>query len=160
MKLHNDDWSKAFNELELRVDRIVNEVDSYLVSYFKSCFDTKSFGGVPWKPSKMNSNTMVDSGELKRSIHTISKSPTEIVIGSDLPYASIHNDGGTIRVTDKMRKFFWAKFYSTGDGAWKGMALTKKTHITIPQRQYIGYNMEMQMEIENIISNIMTGKKI
>jgi phage gpG-like protein len=39
--------------------------------------------------------------------------PGYVVIGTTLPYASIHNDGGTVSptVTLKMRKFAWAMYY-------------------------------------------------
>ena len=42
---------------------------------------------------------------------------------SYVPYAAIHNEGGKITVTGKMKKFFWAKFKETGEVGWKYMAL-------------------------------------
>lgn len=58
-----------------------------------------------------------------------------------VPYAAIQHYGGTIRlrVTSRMRRFFWAKFIETGDEKWKGMALSKKTHfeIKIKARPYV-----------------------
>ena len=42
-------------------------------------------------------------------------------------YAKIHNEGGKILITPKMRRFFWAKFKETGKEYWKGLALTKNT---------------------------------
>lgn len=53
-----------------------------------------------------------------------------------VPYANIHERGGTITVTvtSKMRRFFWAKYSETGDEKWKHMALTQKTQFTIKIR--------------------------
>jgi hypothetical protein len=61
------------------------------------------------------------------------------VFGSKVEYLPPHEYGGAMparemTVTDKMRKFFWAKMYETGDEKFKGMALSQK--ISIP-----GYNM-------------------
>ena len=35
----------------------------------------------------------------------------KIVIESQVPYSEIHNEGGTIVVTEQMKKFFWSKYY-------------------------------------------------
>ena len=35
---------------------------------------------------------------------------------SDLPYAGIHNEGGEIRVTKRMKRYFRAKFYEAQGG--------------------------------------------
>lgn len=57
--------------------------------------------------------------------------------GSRVPYAAIHEFGGSIRITPRMRRFFWARFMETEDRLWKALALTKKTHIHIPERSYL-----------------------
>ena len=71
-----------------------------------------------------------------------------VTIYSNVKYAAIHNEGGTTvshpRITPKMRRFAWARYYAagggkkgqngkeTGDAAmWKAMALTKKTTIEL-----------------------------
>jgi hypothetical protein len=36
-----------------------------------------------------------------------------------------HQFGGLMDVTEKMKGFFWAKWYDTGDDKWKWMALSK-----------------------------------
>lgn len=61
---------------------------------------------------------------------------TEVEIS--VPYARIHEEGGTIPaysilMTPKMRRFFWAMWYETKDSKWKGAAL-KRGGITIPAR--------------------------
>ena len=106
-----------------------------------------------------------------------------VTIYSDLKYAAIHNNGGTIvthpRITPKMRRFAWAKYYEagggksagkgqksreTGDAAmWKAMALTKKSTLTvkskIPKRQFMGSSRELNSAVEQII-NTEVGKII
>lgn len=104
----------------------------------------------------------------------------EVAAGDGLPYAAIHNNGGTIKIkiTDKMRKFFWfvyislTKHYANGSAPpdhilkWKMMALTKKTELTIhiPKRQYIGESQVLLKDvdgliIEKIITTFKTAKK-
>lgn len=82
----------------------------------------------------------------------------KVSIVNNTPYAGIHNEGGRInskpRITPRMRKFAWAKFYGIAgkekEGAvvpedammWKRLALTKKQNLNItaviPQRKFIG----------------------
>lgn len=103
-----------------------------------------------------------------------------VVIYSSVKYAAIHNEGGTVithpRITPKLRRFAWAKYYEagggkkgqngkeTGDAAmWKAMALTKKTTLTIkskiPQRRFMGPSRELNTAVEQII-NTEVGKII
>lgn len=94
-------------------------------------------------------------------------------VANEVPHAPIHNWGGQTAptVTDRMRRFAWAKFYeasgkekkaATGNKKrqksglmpppenpqaqlWKRLALTKKSKLTvkIPQRQFIGESQEL-----------------
>ena len=70
-------------------------------------------------------------------------------------YAAIHNEGGTItvKVTEKMRKYFWAMYYKTQDSRYKWMALTEKETLTIhiPKRQFIGESYTLNKQLEKLI---------
>ena len=71
---------------------------------------------------------------------------------SALPYTTLHNEGGKITVTAKMKRFFWYKYKQTKDEAWKRMALMKTGKvITIPQRQFIGDGPDTQRIIREAI---------
>lgn len=87
----------------------------------------------------------------------------KVRIYTDVEYAAIHNNGGTVhpRITPRMRKFAWAMYYrETGERPkgrrgkrrknqpkpvseearrWKALALTRKQRldIRIPQRQFL-----------------------
>jgi len=159
MNYNFSNWEKAFMQIMKNSDKIVDEVNTYLLEYFKSSFDTKTFDNVQWKPSRNNPDTLVDTGELKSSIKTVYKSMDEILIQSNTPYSAIHNYGGEIKITDKMRKFFWAKFSETKDNAWKYMALSKSNHITIPQRQFMGNTPELEKQVKQIILNVLTNNQ-
>ena len=106
-------------------------------------------------------------------------------VASEVVYAPVHNWGGSVSVTvtDRMRRFAWAKFYKASGKArkaatrqkngrkgavvgqapnpqasfWKNLALTKKKklNIRIPQRQFLGESKELTEKINERI-----GKEI
>lgn len=98
----------------------------------------------------------------------------EVAVVNEVPYAKLHNEGGTITttptITPQMRRFAWAKVYAlAGRGRlknlpekakmWKAIALTKKTklHITakIPKRRFIGESRELKGKINDAIKGVL-----
>ena len=85
------------------------------------------------------------SGALRRGL-SVAHDRDGWTIASDRKYAKLHNEGGTVTVavTKQMRKFFWAMHFKartkTDKAYWRGLALTKKTSLTItmPKRQFMG----------------------
>lgn len=138
------------------------------VNHFKESFQNEGFTDgslVKWASRKSkrlagtNSQKVLSvSGELGDSIDYRIEGNT-VAIYSDKPYAQVHNEGGIIAVTDKMRAFFWAQYYKaldiTGDKEnelvkqFKAMALAKT--ITIKQRLFMGDSQEMTERISNKI---------
>ena len=138
---------------------------------FDKNFPQGGFFGNRWKPKKDGSAShLIKSGALRRSIKSRIEGNT-IVFTSEKPYAAIHNEGGEITVTKKMKKFFLAKAYEaqgktftksgkrgTGKTAekwnkqadfYKGLALKKVgSKIVIPQRQFIGAYPGMEKTVE------------
>ena len=101
-------------------------------------------------------------------------SPGQVRIVNPVPYAGLHNEGGSITthptITPKMRRMAWAKMYKLmgvkkgekmpkelpeAAARWKALALTKKTKLTItariPQREFIGHSAELVKKIDDII---------
>ena len=149
--VNTENWDKLFDKfIEVR-HKVVDDLNDYLINFFKSSFDTKSFNGTQWKQSGMNPNTLVDTGTLKNSIKTVSKSPDMIHITSDTPYSAIHNEGGIIKITDKMRSFFWSQYYKTNNDEWKYMAISNRKYIVIPKREFIGMPDNLSQTIADII---------
>jgi len=61
--------------------------------------------------------------------------------GTSLIYAPVQEFGAKIKISKKMRGFFFAKYKDSVDNKnpnslWLNMAITKKTHITIKPRPY------------------------
>ncbi len=140
-------------------------------SWNKQGFTNANGGFETWQRRKEDKGSSSDSrgtligkgsAKLRRSLRIVgTPTPERITIGTAIPYAQIHNEGGTITIpiTDAMRRFFWAKFYESrnqtqklsqkgkrkiGDkrtqklgtanssaNKWKNLALTKKTQLTI-----------------------------
>lgn len=131
------------------------------VKHFKQSFENEGFTDSNLKKwdtrktkrsgSTNSQKTLVKSGELENSIDYRVQGTTTIIY-SDKLYAEIHNEGGVITVTPKMKKFFWAmcrQAKEAGDidqaNQYKYMALAKT--ITIVQRQFIGNSVVMNEKI-------------
>ena len=89
-----------------------------------------------------------------------------VTVGTSVPSAEIHNEGGDIKVTARMKRFFWAKYREANGGAWtrkkdgqdpseeaqfwKGLALKPVgSVIHIPQRKFIGESQKLKDELNN-----------
>ena len=123
--------------------------------------------GDPRKPLTSNRNHLMNSIDVVGA-------PGQVTVVNPVPYARIHNEGGTIHsqptVTPKLRKMAWAKAYSIAGVSkggklpkdlpeearkWRALALTKKERlnikIKIPRRQFIGESKELRVKINKII---------
>lgn len=147
----------ASERVRLNGTRIIAETAT---EYYKQRFTTKEWEGVPWPEAKnppSRGSLMVRSGALVSTIRPARVTPAEVTIraGSPkVPYARIHNEGGTIwqKPTPKQRRFLWAKAYAVGTGGepaprWKYTAISKELIIPIPQRRFIGKSMELNRRI-------------
>lgn len=71
-------------------------------TYFESSFYKKGFSDGKWRERKSKKEKhplMVKSGDLKNEVANSASeiTPTKVVFTVDLPYAAIHNYGGTIK---------------------------------------------------------------
>jgi len=180
----NDIQTKAKEQEDLMRRRMPVIVGQMAVSHFKSNFQKSGFvnnGLQAWQKSKRIGNGKGAGNNYKTLLSgrnhlfsSVSYIPGDasVLIKNDVPYASIHNEGGTVNthptVTPKMRKFAWAKYYTAlglkkGDKApesipedaarWRRLALTKKSKLNIkfemPKRQFIGESKELNDKINN-----------
>ena len=87
--------------------------------------------------------------------------PGRVIIRNNEVYAATHNDGEDIGVTERMKRFFWAKHLEDKKrlGAespeaefWKRMALKKPgSKIRIPRRHYLGPGPAVDKMVQEII---------
>lgn len=143
------------DELTKVTRRILKDIKVELGDEFDQNFERQGFFSEKWQrrksPIRGDGHILVASGDLRRSIKSRSDERS-ITFYSDLVYAGIHNDGGEIKVTARMKKFFWHKFYETKNEFWRAMALMKESKtIKIPRRQFIGMAPEVEAEVRDII---------
>lgn len=166
------------NEIDKVVSLILKDIKVELGDEFDKNFERQGFFSEKWarrkSPLRPGGHILVDTGALRRSVKS-RVSGQNITFYSDLPYASIHNDGGEIKVTAKMKRYFWHRYYEaqgsfgrkkngekrntkknrqlTSEAEfWQMMALMKvgKT-IKIPRRRFLGASPEVEQSVREII---------
>lgn len=183
-------------QLELEVnDHLPRKVGILAVQHFKQNFREEGFvhGGLrPWQKSKRqlsggkgaSSRYKTLTSARNHLMSSIEAHPTRgaVSIKNAVPYARIHNEGGTISsnptITPQMRKYAWAMYYKTAGRSkrkrkrgdipeeakkWLGLALTKKTKLHIrakmPKRQFIGESKELEQKVSQEITNSLNKIK-
>lgn len=156
--------------------RILNDLAIDLADEFDRNFERKAFFDKPWPPrksGKRGSLLLVKGGGGLRGSILMQQSGNNVIFSSGLPYAAIHNEGGTIIVTAKMKKFFWAKYYELSGKVkvnvrdrkiskrsmkfseeaefFKNMALMRLgSKITIPERRFIGWGSPVDKIVKQV----------
>ena len=180
---------KILQDLHTLVDRKIPVATGKLAKdHFQDNFRKGGFvnGGLQaWSPAKRlssgDASAAAQHGTLLSSRNHLFSSigyrtdTAQVTIFNDVVYAEIHNEGGTVhpKITPKMRRFAWAKYYALGGGSkspqkgrkspkngsaagtsgeaekWKALALTKKESLTIkiPKRQFMGPSEELNARI-------------
>ncbi|PDS24659.1 phage virion morphogenesis protein [Flavobacterium branchiophilum] len=171
-------------------EKLVKDVAVDTTDAFDRNFDDESFFGDKWKKNRAGTQTLNKHGVagLRGSINYVISGNT-INFKSSKPYAKIHNEGGDIIVTQKMKSYFWAMYYKSAgaiqikkDGTqsntqrntrlsaeaqkWKSLAQLKVgSKMKMPQRQFIGSHPQLSKRIEEVIlhnlkeNNILTNIK-
>lgn len=160
----------AKQEAKRLFDRILKDIQVELSEEFDKNFEREAFFSEAWTRRKSpvhggrSGHLLVDEGHLRGSIRSRIQGDS-VFFSSDLPYAGIHNDGGDIIVTARMKRFFWAKFREANGGTWgrkgnggveaefwKMMALKKVgTAVRIPRRRFLGVNAEVEKIVTGIV---------
>ncbi|MCF0067084.1 phage virion morphogenesis protein [Segatella copri] len=171
-------------ELRTVIGRILKDIRIDISDEFDQNFERQAFFTKAWarrrSPLRPGGHILVDTGALRKSISSRSDE-SSITFYSDLPYAAIHNEGGEIKVTARMKRYFWAKYNEAQGGFgrkkngelrnnkknrqlgteaefWKAMALMKEGKvIKIPKRQFLGMSPEVEEDVRRIIEDNLTS---
>ena len=126
-------------------------IASYLETEVDLRFETASGpDGKPWLPSlraregKRGGLTLTDIGHLRERI-TSQADATSAEVGTNVPYANIHNSGGTIRPRSGSGK----RALKTPFGA--------RASVAIPQRQFIDFSDADRIEIPQLLADHLAG---
>jgi phage gpG-like protein len=141
--------ANAFSDIEKRIPEIVKGALKRVPVLFQGYIGVQFTDGGGRGGRNTTNRLRIQSGRLLKSF--LPNSPENffkvtqrgtiygVQIGTNVPYARIHEEGGTIVQprSPKQRRFFWAKFYETKDVRVKYAALsTKPLTINIPARPY------------------------
>lgn len=95
------------------IELTISDIRVEASEMFDKNFQREAFFNEKWARRKFNDddtrNVLTGTGTLRKSI--ISKvEGNKIIFETTVPYASIHNEGGTITVTKGMKQHFWKMY--------------------------------------------------
>lgn len=137
-----------------RTQQLAEDIGEALVSGVQDRFEAEeSPDGTAWEPSirasEEGGKTLTDSPRLKNSIG-YAASPARVVVGSNVVYAAIHQEGGTIKGKSGKLKFKVAGKFA------------QKNSVTIPARPYLGISDADAEEIkalqEEFMRDVLLGR--
>lgn len=157
---------------------ILQDIRVEMAEEFDRNFERQGFFSEAWQrrksPLRPEGALLVQTGQLRKSIKARTTA-NSITFYTTLPYAAIHNDGGEIVVTPRMKRYFWYKYAEASgsfgrkkDGSlrrdkrnarlsteaefYKAMALKKAgTTIKIPRRRFLGTSPEVEAAVRRIV---------
>lgn len=149
--------------------RLISEFGTIAVNFSKERFIKKNWKdqvSEPWKPRKRKDrgSLMTKTGQLKRSIRKMASGLDYVIIGSDVPYAKIHNEGGksqkSVYVSSHTRKKTIPKSVNlrtrkasrkrvdTGETI-KVKSHTRKMNLFVPKRQFMGKSRALELRLQH-----------
>jgi phage gpG-like protein len=170
-RVNTTDFVRKLEALSKTYRNLPAEIATIAVNFSKERFvdqawldETKK----PWEPRKRprrgktgkitNSQTLlVKTGRLKRSVRKISATEDKIIIRTGVPYAQIHNEGGTVTTTATVKTHEVKEHTRNRKGRKEKVkahtikAHQRKMNTKIPQRQFIGNSKALQ---DKIVSHI------
>jgi phage gpG-like protein len=156
-KVDLTDFFRKMDALSKVNDKLPDEIAALAVNFSKERFREQAWLDTtkePWKQrksrraGKKRSQTLLyGTGRLKRSIRKISADSDKVIIGTDVPYAEIHNNGGVIhgdvKVKSHMVSAHKVKSFSR---TRKGRSESVSEH-TVKSHMVKSYNRKMNTKI-------------
>ena len=128
---------------------VMQEIGSYLELSVDERFEAEAGpGGAAWQPSRRareeGGKTLSDTGRLRASI-TSEAGADWVRIGTNVIYAAIHQEGGTLTPTQPGGRLV----FPIGDG-WVSVGA-----VTLPARPFLGLDAEDEGEILAIVGDYL-----
>ena len=126
--------------------RILQDLRVELTDEFDRNFERKAFFGDRWKPRRNEGkgSLLLVTGTLRRSIRS-SVVGNGVRFSSQVPYATVHNEGGTI--AQNVRAHQRRRHGKTHD------VRAHQRRINMPQRQFIGDGPDTRRIIKSVIDD-------
>ena len=116
----------------------------------------------PWKPrnprpawgkkrERPGRAILVKSGRLMRSIRVVSVSANQVVIGSDVPYARIHNEGFRGKAEQNVREHYRRAKRRNKKKTVKVSAHKRQININMPERRFMGASATLEQKLNRFV---------
>jgi Mu-like prophage protein gpG len=178
-KANISDFLRKVDAITKAYERMPDEVAAIAVKFSKERFREQGWldeSFHPWKPRKIyrkgkkrSQTLLVNTGRLKRSIRKLYANSKQIAIGTDVPYAELHNNGGVIKETVTVNEHtVKAHQRKASTRVRAGRTETVKAHsvkqhsvsthtrqmnLRIPARPFIGQSAALERQIVDHITN-------
>ncbi|MBK9292581.1 MAG: phage virion morphogenesis protein [Bacteroidetes bacterium] len=162
--------------------QILKDLSVGLLDEFDRNFERKAFFDQPWPARRLNTRGSLlvvrGGGGLRGSLRA-QINQNSITFSSHQRHAALHNEGGSIVVTERMKRFFWAMHYrfasrmryrkdgkpgkkslSLGEQAqyYQNLALMRTgSSINMPRRRFIGPHPQVDNIVRQVADQHMQG---
>lgn len=174
-----DDIGKQFREFQRKVEaslkRFPRLAASEAQNFFLDSFKHQAWFGETtevWKPRKSRSKKnagralLVQKGRLRRSIRIKKADWNSVVVGSDVPYAAVHNEGfrGRFSRTATRKVKVRGSYSKLGDERKRRQKMliagvTHEVKQNIPRRRFMGNSPWLNKRIERVFINELSKIK-
>ncbi|SMG35597.1 phage virion morphogenesis protein [Sphingobacterium psychroaquaticum] len=152
----------AFQQkIEQAQQRLPDIIGTEVLNSALDNFRDESFFGDKWPARKDKKNTrklLVKTGALQRSPRVIRSQPGLVTVGSDVPYASVHNNGEEISRNARSETFIRNRhtkgkkkgLFSRGITRGQGFSFKAYTY-SMPRRRFFGAHPKLKEHLQQII---------
>lgn len=134
-------------------DKTLKDIEIKATELFDRNFEQQAFFFNKWQKRKNDSDPGRGilmgrgSGRLRKGIKATQINGNTITWNFDVPYAKIHNEGGTIKTTQNVRPFS----RTVKGKEQKVKAFSRKVNIKMPQRQFIGDHPVLRLAVKRVV---------
>jgi phage gpG-like protein len=147
-------FEKHAKQIQAMMPDLIVELTVNAMNFFDKSWDNQGFTNrtvKPWKKSferdgTVKDKTLVETGTLRRSLRT-ETTVSQGTVFTEVEYAKIHNEGGTIKATQSVR----SHTRKTKKGKATIKAHSRTINTTMPQRQFMGESHTLDQLSEKII---------
>ena len=139
------------------IETICRDLEVELRELFDQNFSDGSWFGRKWQRKRDGTASHLQrTSQLRKSLR-YRRTASGVQVTSSQPYASIHNEGGEIEVTRRMKRFFWSQYYKAGKRGkeaddWKALALKPVgSKIRIPERRFVGDHPRVHQAVKEVV---------
>lgn len=166
MEGNQDIFDQHLRDTLRALDRFPTLAANHARNFFDKSWTNKGFTDSSletWKPvrdkgGREKERPLVQTGRLRRSLRTLPG-----VVYTDVEYAAIHNEGGTITrharselfVRNRISKGKRKGKFKKGTTAGQGLTFKESSH-TMPKRQFMGPSVTLDRELEDLAVDLIS----